>query len=257
MNNSENIKVLDRAFDVLECFSENEQELSMVEIAKKTNLSVSTVFRIIGSLENRNYVYRNSITKRYSLGAKITYLGGIGVGASIEILKTVSYAYLLALRDKLDESISVYIRNDENRICIARVESTQSLRQVIRLGELYSVKQGATGHILLAYAPQAEQERLFGADDKPLREKLLKVKEQGHAITIGDRAAGVAAVAAPIFDGQGNILGALSVSGPAARIIDQKLSDKVELIKTYARKITMELGFENNLTSCSKKFPIS
>ena len=63
-----NIRVLDRALDVLECFSEDTRELNLMDVVEKTGLSASTAHRIIRGLERRDYLSRNEDTKRYSLG---------------------------------------------------------------------------------------------------------------------------------------------------------------------------------------------
>ncbi len=241
----ENIKVLDRAFSILECFSESRQELSMMEIAELTDLSPSTAFRIMKTMENKNYLFRNEESKKYSLGPKITYLGSVGKGASLEMLKAVIKPYMTELRKEFNETISLYIRQGDKKVCIERLESTQSLRQVITIGELYSVKLGASGRVLLAYAPERIQEELIGSDEA-LQNRMERVRAKGYSVTNGERSSGVAAIAAPIFNGQGKIMGAFSLSGPSARIISEDLYDKVEAVKGYALKISQEMGYKGN-----------
>lgn len=232
-----NIKVLDKALDILECFSATKQECSLTELAEYTGLSSSTIFRIVKSLEARKYLYKQE-NKKYALGIKIAYLGSIGMGSTFEALKSIAFPYMTELRNQIDESISIYVRDGDKRICIFRLESTFSLRQVIRLGDLYSLQFGATSKILLAYAPLTLQKAILGTDFSAQRSHLDSVRNNGYAVSSGERESGVSAIAAPIFKEDGTVLAALSLSGPTARIVDNNMESKINAVINCAKKIT-------------------
>ena len=70
-----NIRSVDRALAVLDCYDLEHTSFSLVELAKKIELSASTTLRLVTTLENRNYLFRNPDNGRYYLGSRIAQLG--------------------------------------------------------------------------------------------------------------------------------------------------------------------------------------
>ena len=175
-----NIRVLDRALDVLECFSEDTRELNLMDVVEKTGLSASTAHRIIRGLERRDYLSRNEYTKRYSLGARIAYLGSLAENRSDDGLREKAYEYLVKIRDQIYESASLYVRDGASRICIDRVESKQLLRRVITVGERLPLPNGATGKVLMSGMEDRELMELLGEDYEAVKPDVDKVREQSE-----------------------------------------------------------------------------
>lgn len=240
MKSNDTVKVLDKALDILECFSMAEQEFTIKELSSHAGLSTSTAFRIIKTLENRQYLYRQE-NKKYSLGLKLSYLGTLGTSAAWEILKHTALPHMKLLRSLVNESISIYIRDGDKRVCITRLESTNSLRQVIRIGDLYNLTEGATSKILVAYASETVQSSLLGENLTTKKAFLDKIRNDGYAVSHGERAAGVSAIAAPIFNADGSIMASLSLSGPTTRIDDKQLPMKIKAVMDCAASITEDL----------------
>lgn len=240
------VKVLDKALDILECFSESKQELSLTELADLTQQSPSTAYRIIKTLESRHFLIRHE-NKKFSLGLKLMYLGSLGTGSAIERLKNLALPIMSKLREEVNESISIYIREGNKRICITRLESTNSLRQVIRIGDKYDINQGATGKILLAYEPKTTQQTIL-LDDFPQWEKTIQqVQHDGYAISSSERAEGVSAIAVPILGVNNTILAALSLSGPTNRLLDKDLQSKIAAVIHFGQEISNAIQNESNI----------
>ena len=240
MESENKVKVLEKALDVLECFSYDTQELSLSDLAEATSLSPSTVFRIINTLESRQFLYRNE-DKKYSLGVKFAQLGNLGVNTTINTLRNIALPHMSKLRSQIDETISIYIRDGEHRICVARLESTNSLRQVIRVGDRYPLQQGATGKILLAYSKETLQRTILLDAYEEVKPQLDAIKEKGYATSSGERAEGVSAIAAPLFNADKTIMAALSLSGPTARILDTAVEEKIQAVMRCAQEINKEM----------------
>lgn len=243
METSANIKVLDKALDILEIFSDDTPELSLSEIAKRTGMSTSTAFRIVKTLESRHFLHRHE-NKKFSLGVKFAYLGKIGIGTTWETLKDIALPYMHALRREVNESISIYVRDGDKRVCITRLESTDSLRQVIKLGDRYSLQEGATGKILLAYGDDKLQKAILLDSYQDKVEDFKKIRQSGYAISTGERAAGVSAIAVPILGKENMIIGSLSLSGPTYRLLDNNIQNKIQSAIKFGKEISKELSLQ-------------
>lgn len=237
-----------RVFDVLECFIHNSQAISLKEIADMTGLSTSTVYRLSVALNERGYLNRRS-DKRYELGNMIAKLGYMKTGQMGIDFKVTARKYLLELQKKFNESISLYVIQDDKRLCIDRIESTHDLRRVIEVGSTFPLGVGAAGHILVAFMNQDFLDDLYLHVD--LSEDLYRqIKKDGYIITQGEREVGVCAVAAPIFNFSGKVIAALSLSGPSVRLDIRRLQEIALEVKAVAAKMSKELGYYEDYKVC-------
>lgn len=130
-----NVRAVDRALAILDCFDIEHTSFSLIEIAKKIDLSASTTYRLLCTLENRNYLYRNPENSRYYLGVRLAQLG-TAVYTNLDICKEAQ-PFLQELCKKYNESVGIYERFNDKRICIARINSNQTLRSVLTVGSIY------------------------------------------------------------------------------------------------------------------------
>ena len=149
------LKSLEKSLDVLDIFVECNTGLTLKEIAEKTDLNTSTAFRIVNTLERRQYLTRNEASKQYRLGPKALALGYSSHWT--ENVVTLAKPYLRRLQQIFNETASIYVAEGDNRICLDHVESTHSLRRVIPMGESLPIYKGAAGKVLLAWANKAER----------------------------------------------------------------------------------------------------
>ncbi len=236
------VRALERGIDILDCLRLAGAPLPLTAVAETVGLSPSTTLRILVTLEKKHYLVRNEDTKHYSLGPSALRLGGSS--RSVESLTTLSLRPLQELNVIAGESTSVYIPSGDRRVCIQRVESNHPLRQVINIGDSLSLTIGAGGKVLTAWlelSPNYDVSRLV----PPLSPALLaQIREAGYATSFNERAEGVYAVAAPVFDSSGNILATLTVSGPTARFDAEKLPATIEAVKEKAREVSVMMGWK-------------
>lgn len=219
------------------------ERLNLTDVVEKTGLSASTAHRIIRGLERRDYLSRNEDTKRYSLGARIAYLGSLAENRSDDGLREKAYEYLVKIRDRIYESASLYVRDGASRICIDRVESKQLLRWVITVGERLPLPNGATGKVLMSGMEDRELMELLGEDYEAVKPDVDKVRERGYWVSNGEREVGLSAIAAPVYNAKGKMIAAISISGPTARIIDEELAEKVQSVLECAGDISRQMGY--------------
>jgi IclR family transcriptional regulator, KDG regulon repressor len=228
------VRAVERALDILLCFVGAEQELGLSEIAKRVGLHKSTVHRLIASLESRGFIRKSPQTEKYRLGWSILEL--VRHVFQSNDLSAIVLPEMTNLRDRIEETISLYIRSGTERIRIQAVESNHPVRRVANIGHRFPLYIGASGKVLLAYSDANVLTAVFEeAAANSIREELEKqleeIRQRGYAISIEEREAGAAAVAAPVFDRNGQIIAALSVSGPVDRFT-------VESVQRFAQAVT-------------------
>lgn len=235
---------IERAFDILECFLVDKQELTLMEITSLTNLSASTAHRLIATLEKRNYLVRNNENKKYQLGSIVAKFVNIISGKIGLDFKIIVRKYMIELHHIYNESMSLYVIDGDKRLCIDRLESTHELRRVIDIGSTFPLGLGAAGRVLIAYLNQNSVDDLYLNTDINSLE-YQRIRGLGYVISEGEREVGVSAVAVPIFNFTGKIIASLSISGPSARLDYIKLTKIAEDLKAYSTKISKELGYKD------------
>lgn len=238
---------MERALDILLCFAKSPRELSLSEISREVHLHKSTTHRLLLSLQNKGFVRRQQGSDKYILGWSVLELLG-NVYLSDE-LTTLALPEMTKLRDLTDETISLYIRSGIERIRIQAVESNEPIRNVVAIGKTYPLYVGASGKVLLAFADEAVVEEVFNREQLPpdfareeLRLQLDKIRSDGYAVSIQERDAGAAAMAAPVFGRNRECIAAISVSGPVSRFTPDKMQQHVDAMMMSAQWLTKMLS---------------
>lgn len=135
------------------------------------------------------------------------------------------------LSRRTNESASFYIREENSRICVARVDGPQSIRHHVRIGEILPVERGSAGRVLLA----------FSGEPGILYERVRKL---GHHTAAGERDPQVASVACPVFGVNHALLGAITVSGPIPRFTTAASNRHLQFLKKAASELSYLLGGE-------------
>lgn len=237
------VRAVERALDILMCFTKD-SELALTEISTLIGLHKSTVHRLLTTLEDKGFVVRNKETEKYRLGLKIWELSmhlSQSDDPAIRLLPAME-----TLRDRLGETVSLYLRDGSDRLRIQAVQSNQGIRRVAQVGVRLPLSVGASSKVLVAFAPPADQEELLNAPDWPesvdravYRQQLAEILEKGYAISIEEREPGAAAVSVPIFDRNGQVAAALSMSGPVTRLSAETLREHAPILMEAAREMGM------------------
>ncbi|CAH1218749.1 HTH-type transcriptional regulator KipR [Paenibacillus plantiphilus] len=241
VENKSTVRAVERALDILLCFT-MKNEWAMTEIAEKVGLHKSTVHRMLATLEERGFVQRDAASDRYRMGLRIWELSANMWGADDPAV--ISLPEMEQLRDQLGETISLYIRDGNERIRIQALQSNQAVRRVALIGARLPLYVGASSKILIAFEEQSKREELLADNTWPasidkiqFQEQLEEIGELGYATSIEEREQGAAAVSAPIFNRAGRLIAALSVSGPANRLTLDKMREQAPAIMEAARHI--------------------
>jgi DNA-binding IclR family transcriptional regulator len=143
-------------------------------------------------------------------------LGELSGGAVDPLLEAAS-AVLPKLRDVTGESVQLYRRDGVTRLCIASAEPPSGLRDTVPVGTALTMAAGSAAKVLAAWADTATQRAVLS--DAVFGDRtLMEVRRRGWAQSVAERESGVASVSAPVRDSVGNVVAAISVSGPIDRM---------------------------------------
>lgn len=215
-----------RALAILDAFKPGESEVTLGELARRTQLHKTTVLRIARTLGAARYLVQLA-SGSWRLGPAAGWLGtryhrGFDPAVVIEPV-------LRELAHETRESAAFYVREGSARVCVVRVDGPQPIRYHARLGEVLPLEKGAAGRVLLAYS---------GEPGEPYE----SVRCAGYAITFGERDPAVASMAAPVF-GQNHVLvGCVAVTGPVDRLTPAKAGRHIRSLRKAASRLTAELG---------------
>jgi IclR family transcriptional regulator, KDG regulon repressor len=234
------IRSVERALDVLLCFAGESQGLGVTQIAEKVGLYKSTVHRILAALEAKGFVRQDGVTGRYHLGLKTLELAS-GYLTSGDV-PAVAYPEMVALRDRTQETVSLYVRDGFERVRVQRAEGPLAVRRVVGLGERLPLYLGASGKVLLAWAQPLDRAAILNQilppdfDRSALATAIAEALRQGWAVSLEERESGVASVAAPVLDRMGRCVAALAISGPVNRF-DPESSARLGNMATQSAKV--------------------
>lgn len=210
MRQHSGIGVLDKAVGVLHTIAES--PCGLAELCERTGLPRATAYRLAVALEVHRLLARDD-QGRWRLGPAVTELAA----RVNDPLLAAGAAVLPALRETTGESVQLYRREGTSRVCVAALEPAAGLRDTVPVGARLPMTAGSGAKVLLAYADATVQKAVLPAA-KFTDRALTEVRRRGWAQSVAEREPGVASVSAPVRDGRGVVIAAISVSGPVDRI---------------------------------------
>lgn len=210
MRQHSGIGVLDKAVGVL--WAAAAEPCGLAELCQRTGLPRATAHRLAVGLEVHGLLHRGA-DGRWRPGPT---LGELASRSGDPLLEAAA-AVLPRLRDLTGESVQLYRRDGMQRICVAASEPPSGLRDTVPVGTRLSMGAGSGAKVLTAWADPATQRAVL-ADARFTERTLLEVRRRGWAQSVAERESGVASVSAPVRNSTGQVVAAVSVSGPVDRI---------------------------------------
>ena len=220
------IAVLEKAFRVLEAF-QGKREVALGELAARTGLVKSSIFRILFTLERLGIVEKVN-GGRYSLTSRLGRLGG-DQRPGYDLINLAA-PLMARLVQEFQETTNLGVLDGGEVLYIHVHECSHAFRLAAHAGMRSPVHSTALGKCLLSRLPCAEVEAILKAHParalttRTIREisafcsELEKVRARGYAIDNGEDSPGARCIGAPILDPQNRVCAALSISGPAIRV---------------------------------------
>src|SRR5512134_188388 len=248
------IQSVAHALDVLEEFRGDHDELGATELSKKLKLHKNNVFRILATLQSRSYIEQNKTNDNYRLGIKCLELGQTFIRQRGLLRQAQPILHELAETSGETSYISI-LRGDEV-VYLDAVETTSTVRVISRVGLHMPVHATAAGKALIAFDSEEELRKRFHASNLPtftkntitatdeLLSNLGAVRKLDYATDLEEFEEGLRCIAGPVRDYTRKVIAAISVSGPAHRLSDEKIAQSVgPEVARCARSLSMRLGY--------------
>jgi DNA-binding IclR family transcriptional regulator len=239
------IRSVTRALDLLACFDEGNPVWTVSDLARRTGLPKTTVVRLVATLETAGMLWIRP-DARVAIGAGL--LRWARLARSAWEPSAAVRAVMRELADECGETVNVYIRHGTARICVAQAEGPQMIRHVVRIGDELPLWAGAASKVLLGVANDAIVDAVAalapgGSGSAPrLREQIELAREQGYAVTHGERENGASGLAAPVRDASGRVQAALGLGGPTSRFTPAAVTRFALAVVAAAERVSA-LGF--------------
>lgn len=230
MRQHSGIGVIDKASAILDAAAATPSTLA--ELVDATGLPRATAHRLAVALEVHRLLARDG-DGRFVLGPRLGELAA----ALPDPLVSIAGPVLAWVRDECGESAQLYRRDGDVRVCIAAAERATGLRTTVPVGARLPLSAGSGAQILSAWLDGADLAGILARAEFSER-TLAEVRRRGWAQSIAQREAGVASVSAPVRSPAGQVVAAISISGPIERLGRAPGQRFAPVLINAARRIT-------------------
>jgi IclR family KDG regulon transcriptional repressor len=248
---SQSVRAVDRALDILLCFSREEPTRSLTQIAESVHMSKTTVHRLLTTLENKRFITRDKNTGLYRLGFRFIEMASL-VLQGVELHRW-AHPYLQRLSLEYGETVDLSILDGSHVMYLEVIESPQRVKLAAAVGQRLPAYNTASGKALLAYLPEELVRKILAenladhSDGSPITvEDMLSdlrvTAERGYAIAEQEYEDDINAVAAPIFDADKHPIASIAIVGPSFRLTKDRLPTLGESIRKMTQLISSEVG---------------
>ncbi len=250
------VQTLDRALDILELLATEKKGLGVTEIGTRVGLHKSTVHRLLAALGERGYVEKNTDFGTYQLGLKIVEISSLHLN-SIE-LKTEAAPYLRKLAAESTQPVHLATFVDGEVIYIEKVQTLNTIRMYSQIGKRAPIHCSAVGKALLIDLSEDEIRKVLQnrdlyayttntlTDVESIVEQIKVSKERGWTIDDEEHEENIRCIAAPVYDYRGEVIAAVSTSGPDNVISKERDKEICSYVLEAAEQISKRMGYNPN-----------
>ncbi|QRP47276.1 IclR family transcriptional regulator [Amycolatopsis sp. FDAARGOS 1241] len=245
------VQSVDRAISVLELLARN-GESGITEIAGELGVHKSTASRLLSVLEAHGLVEQLGERGKYAIGFGIVRLAGAATGR-MDLAK-LGRQTCQTLAEELGETVNIAIADDGVAINISQARGSAAITTQNWTGQRTPLHATSSGKVLLAAMGEGDRKRLLGhgleqytprtmVDPQELESEVERVAEDGYAACFEELELGMHAVAVPIRGPGGEVVAAMSASGPSYRLSKQRIKQIVRPMTDAATELSAQLGY--------------
>jgi len=248
------VQALERALDILDCFSFQKRELSLSDVLYLIGLNKTTVKRLISNLTARGYLQQDLQSKKYQLGMRLFELGGI-VFTSLSLRKAAAYP-MTTLQSETGATALLGVNMEDQLVYIDNREGAGVIRISSDIGWRRPLHYGMLGMVLMASFDSKEVKRILKkypleshtpfsiTNIDAFRLRLGKIRDQGFIMEKEEAIEGVIGIAAPIRDYTRQVVAALGIALPLGqRSLKNDTNRIIKLVKKTCDVISSNLGY--------------
>jgi len=245
---------LDRAFLLLDQLASSKADsgMSLAELSAESGLANSTTHRLLVSMKHLDYVEYDAVLGLWSVGIKAFSVGN----AYLRKRDFVAQArpYMRELVAETGETSNIAILKGDKHVFVGQVECSEVMRMVVQIGSEGHLHAAGVGKALLSALPEdevrgiAERTGLLKLSDKTittvtaLLKELVKVRQQKYSFDDEEQTNGLRCIASNIYNEHREAIAAVSISGPAVRLSDDRIEFLADTVKKKAEAISHVIG---------------
>jgi DNA-binding IclR family transcriptional regulator len=245
------MRTVERALDVLLCFSQEEPVLSLTQIAEHLALPKSTVHRYLATLERARFVRRDGASGLYHLGLRFIEMASLVLQEAD--LQRWAQPHLERLAAECGETVDLAVLDGDQVVYLQVIESPQRVKIAAAVGQRLPAHCTASGKAFLAYLAEDQVCGILGGGLNrytastrtalpDLYDDLRQTRERGFAISEQEYERDINAVAAPILDAHGCPVAVIAVAGPAFRLSHARMLELGQSICSATEALSREVG---------------
>lgn len=247
MNAHYSMSSVHRVIQVLRVFKDGEKKLSLTDIHKKTDIGISSLQRILWTLVYEGFLSKDEETKLYSLGLELFFLGRLV--EQNDAFLSVAIPVMERLNEETNENVSISVLEKGERKCICNLPSRHELSALTFIGHTSPLYAGASAKSILAFQDEnfikdyLQKVKFESITDITvtsaiqLENDLRRIREDGYAITYGERVKGAMSISAPIKINGNIAFAGFTVTIPRAREDDYDIGELIRKVMSGAREI--------------------
>lgn len=252
---------LKRGLTIVEILVESPRPLTLHEIAEIVSLSDSTVYRILRSLIDAEYIMRDNSKKRYHAAPRA--FSPMTMYHPLQILRRDAFDALRHSRSKteLSSSLVIFVGNERLVLDVSGVSGVLTPYYEMRLQNPLHV--AVTGKLLLLSRTPEERHALLGdgpyealtpntlTDPEEFRKELETITEQGYSTSLDENFVGFSAIGAPVTCGPNQTLGCVTLAGASEEFTKDRIAEWGKTLQEKARLISFSQGARGTLSMFS------
>ena len=246
------VQSVDRALLLIETLAEDDDGYRLTDLAIRTGLSPSTIHRLLTTLEKRRFVQFDRDESTWHVGAQ-----SFAVGATFARRRnfvTQAMPFLRRLRDETRETANLAAIDDGAMVVLTRLESREIMRSVTKVGGRVPMVASGLGKALLSTYSEEDVFAIIRREGMPrltsksivrageLCKSLHDIRQRGYSVDDEEAQIGLRCVSAVVYDDRSEPLAAISVSGKASRVPDDRLPVLGKFVQQVAGELTTALG---------------
>ena len=237
------MSTIDKAVALLEILAVSKTEMSIRELEKQSQISKSTIHRILQNLHQRGWVAQNTETERYNIGLRFLFLYNTDsfYRHFLDIARPLMDQLVFATR----QTALISVLDKSEGYCIFTKTPPTLLQYAAYPGMRFPIYAGATGKVLLAFAPENIREKVLSdnkiqvapntiIDERLLREEIEKIRRDGYAFSTKELQNQTSGVSVPILTANGELIAQFGIAGPAADF-ENKFESMLEEVQKAAK----------------------
>ncbi len=246
------VQALARALAILNALAETADGASLTEIAQQVGLPASTTHRLLSTLQHDQFVRFDPERALWAVGVQ-TFVVGNAFLRNRQLVQTAR-PHLRRLMEQSGETANLAVLDDDRALCLYQVECGQVMRAMTRLGSRLPLHCSGVGKALLQAMSERRRAKVLHHHGLPrlttrtitrptdLHADLIRGRRLGYVVDDEEHAVGLRCVAATVYDELSEAIAAISVSGPTARVTEDRMAVLGAMVRHTAEAITREYG---------------